>query len=141
MASGRILMAENVGLAEPTRQLLKAQGAPDLFPVADGGRLVTAFTKLAKAGKPPKLIILDEPLRKVCGRSVALCVRAIERAMGMSPTAILFFTAEPADPGFKTFLAELGRAVHLQRPEQEVELQARRLGQATARLLAQLGGT
>ncbi len=133
-------MAENVGLAEPTRQLLLAQGAPELFPVNDGGRLITAFTKLAKAGKPPKLVILDEPLRKVTGRSVALSVRAIERALGLSPTAILFFTEQPADEAFKSFLSTLGRAVHLQRPGSDVEQQARRLGQATARLLAQLGG-
>ena len=87
------------------------------------------------------LVVLDEDLPRVSGRSTALAVRALERAFDLKPTALLLYTEEPADDELKAFLAGLTRAVHLRRrAELPPEEQAKRLGKAVDRLLKQLRG-
>ncbi len=142
MATARILLAEEAGLAPFAPTLLgDAADAPKVVPVQDGARCLTAFTKLVKARQPPLLVVLDDPLPRVTGRGTATAMRAIERGLGLKPTPVLFYTAEAADESLKALLSKLGRAVHLQRPADEPPAeQARRLGVAVGRLLAQLRG-
>jgi len=138
----RIFLVERTGLAGAARQVVAGlPGAPELVALDDGAKCVGAFTKLAKAGHPPVLVVLDEDLPRVSGRSTALAVRALERAFDLKPTALLLYTEEPADDELKAFLAGLTRAVHLRRrAELPPEEQAKRLGKAVDRLLKQLRG-
>ncbi len=139
MATERILMAESGGLAALAKPVIAAGGGPEIVGVQDGARCVAAFTKLCQASRPPVLIILDEPLKRIGMRATALALRAIERAYEMSPTAMLFYTEAPAGEDLKSALAQIGRAVHLQRPAgQASQEQAQRLAVAVDRLLAQV---
>ncbi len=141
MATARILLAEECGLAPHAADLFADQpDAPKIVPVKDGARCLTAFVKLVRARQAPLLVILDEPLPRLSGRGAALAIRAVERALDLKPTPLLFYTADAADDAFKGFLSRLGRAVHLQRPAGAPEEQARRLGVAAGRLLVQLRG-
>lgn len=139
---GRILLAENCGLAEPlTVSLSRQQDPPDLVAFQDGAALVAAFVRFLQADQPPQLIIVDQEIAKISGAGTALAVRAIERGQGAAPAAILLYTAAAADDQLKALLGSLGRAVHLQRPtDVPPKEQAKRLAVAVERLMAQLQG-
>ena len=138
----RMLLAVDGELAPLAAQAIGAlPNAPKVVPVRDGARCLTAYTKLIKANQPPVLIVLDTTLPRIQGRATAMLLRAIERGAGKPATAVLFYTKEPADEALKALLSSLGRAVHMQRPPSESPADAaRRLGAATGKLLAQLGG-
>ncbi len=142
MATERILLVENAGLADQARQALTlVESPPDLVALDDGTKCVGAYAKLANASRPPLLIILDEPLPRIGGRATALAVRAIERAFEMKPTAILLYSTSASDDDLKAFLSSVGRAVHLQRkPDATEEDRAKRLAKAIDRLLKQVRG-
>lgn len=142
MTMGRILLAEDVGLAEPLGVAMSRQSAPpELVAFKDGALVVAAFVRFLKAQQLPQLIVLDGALNKITGKGVALAVRSIERGLGATPTAILLYTPEVADNALKELLGSLGRAVHLQRPsELPVKEQGKRLAVAIERLVAQLRG-
>lgn len=140
MATQRIFLAEKAGLALQAREALAhIEDPPDLVALDDGAKCVGAFAKLAQAGKGPLLIILDVPLPRISGRGTAFAIRAIERALDLKPTAILFYAEARSDEDTKAFLGQIKRAVHLQRkPEQSDEDQAKRLSKAIDKLLAQV---
>jgi CheY-like chemotaxis protein len=137
---GCILLADAVGLAAPA-QAAAAQlgGMPPVVAVADGALAVGRFVEAARGGTPPALVVVDDALPRVGGRGVVRAIRAVERGLGLAPTAVLLYSAAPADEDIRLFLREVGRAVHLQRPaEHPLAEQARRFALASQRLLAQL---
>ena len=140
MATQRIFLVEKAGLADQVRLALAlVEDPPELVALDDGAKCVGAFAKLAHAGRGPLLLILDQALPRIGGRGTAYAVRAIERAMDQKPTAILFYADGPSDEDTKAFLSAVGRAVYLQRkPDQPEEDQAKRLGKAIGKLLAQV---
>jgi len=142
MATQRIFLVENAGLADHARQALAlVPDAPELVALDDGAKCLGAFVKLLHAGKGPLLLILDDPLPRIGGRGTALAVRAIERAVDAKPTAILFYSDGPSNDELKAVLSNVTRAVHLQRkPSLSEEDQAKRFANAIGRLLAQVRG-
>ena len=142
MARERILVAQSDALLAAAQPLIGAlDDAPDVVVIKDGPRCVVACAKLLQAQKPPLLVVLDDELARIDGPATARALRAMERAFGAQPTAILFYASEPADANRKALLSELGRAVHLQRKDADpIDAQARRLTKATAKLLAQVRG-
>lgn len=142
MARERILVAQSDALLEAAQPLIGAlDDAPDVVAIKDGPRCVVACAKLLHAQKPPLLVVLDDDMARIDGPASARALRAMERAFDAAPTAILFYASQAADPNRKALLAELGRAVHLQRKDADpIDAQARRLAKATAKLLAQVRG-
>lgn len=142
MARERILVAQDEAMTTAAGpHIAELQDAPDLVPVGDGARCVVAYTKLLRAEQPPLLVVLDDALERIDGAGTARVLRAIERALGHEPVAILFYSPEAADDERKALLAELTRAVHLQRRADEpIDAQALRLAKATAKLLSQVRG-
>lgn len=142
MATERIFLVENAGLADQARQALALiESPPELVALDDGAKCVGAYAKLANAGRPPLLVIIDEPLARIGGRATALAVRAVERALEMKPTAILLYSTTASDDDLKAFLSTVGRAVHLQRkPALAEEDRAKRFAKAIDRLLKQVRG-
>jgi len=142
VANGRILVTQEVrGVAELAGAALQAKpDAPEFVTCEDGGLFLTQFTRLIRAGQPPRLCVLDLRAPGLGAAVAAYGARAVERGLGLAPTPILFYTAEPAGDELRQLLSRIGRAVHLQRgvelPEEE---QARRLSIAVEKLLAQLG--
>ena len=141
MATDRILLAESGALSETAQQQLAGDDTVSVVPLADGARCLGAFTKLARAGRPPLMVALAPPLARVDGPALALSIRAVERALRVErPTPLLLYTDEPGDAA-RPLIGQLGRAVHLQRPaDQPSEEQGRRLGVAITRLLSQIRG-
>lgn len=143
MAIGRILVAqENRALIDRTAASLGATpDNPEVLGSEDGMRFLTHFTRLARAGAPPRLCVIDDPLLGLGGPVAALCARAVERGLGLAPTPFLFYTPRAADDELKHLLSRVGRAVHLARSaDLPVEEQSRRLTIAIEKLLVQLGG-
>lgn len=143
MANGRILMAQEVrALVDHCASALQARpDAPEVVACEDGGQFLTHYTRLVRAGQAPRLCIFDPRLGGLPALAVGLGVRAVERGLGLPPTPLLLHTAEAATDDIRQLLGRVGRAVHLQRPaDLPVEEQARRLGIAIEKLLAQLGG-
>lgn len=142
MARQRILVAQDEAMITAAGpHVAELPEAPDLVAVSDGPRVVVAYTKLLRAEQPPLLVVLDDALERIDGSGTARTLRAIERALGAQPVAILFYSPEPADDARKALLTELTRAVHLQRRADEpIDAQAQRLAKATAKLLAQVRG-
>lgn len=142
MARERILLAHDEAMTTAAAPYVaELPDAPDLVPIGDGPRCVVAYTKLLRAEQPPLLVVLDDALERIDGPGTARVLRAVERALGAEPVAILFYSPEAADDDRKLLLAELSRAVHLQRRADEpIDAQARRLAKATAKLLAQVRG-
>ncbi len=142
MATERILLIEHAGLAADARAAVQAiPNGPDLLAMDDGAKGIGAFTKLASAGAPPVLVVLDEALPRISGRATARAIRAVERACDLPPTAILVYSEGAADADLKAFLAEVTRAVQMPRkPSASPEERQRRIGTAIQRLLAQVRG-
>lgn len=142
MAGTRILLAEDSKLlGELVQESLGSASGHEVVVCEDGFKCVSVFARLARARNLPALVILDIQMPAITGMSVARAMRAMERGLGLEPTAILFFTVQGADDQLRGWLSELGRAVHLQKgSDTQVEEQARRLSVAVERLLKQLGG-
>lgn len=140
MATSRILLAEGGALAEVARSQV-ADSSVNVVPLADGARCLGAFTKLARAGRPPVLVAIAPPLARVDGQALALSIRAVERALGVKkPTPLLLYDEQTGEQA-GDLVGQLGRAVHLQRPaDQPPAEQGRRLGLAITRLLGQIRG-
>ncbi len=135
---GQLLLVDNAGLAEPGVALFqRVPDAPEIVAHADGRDAVEAFARMARAGAPPVLVVVDEDVPRIEGRNVLRAIRAIERAFGLSATAALVYSSQPADAGMKGFLSEIGRAVHLVRPvDQPPAEQARRFVLASRKLIS-----
>lgn len=142
MARERILVGQDEAMIEATKPYIaRIDSDLELVTVKDGARCVVAFTKLLRAQKPPLLVVLDDGLARIDGEGTCRTLRAIERAFGAEQVAMLFYASEAADDTRKALLAEVGRAVHLQRRGADpIEGQAKRLAKAIAKLVAQVRG-
>lgn len=141
MAKERILVGQGDAIVEAAKPLMaKLDADIELVGVGDGARCIVAFTKLLRAEKPPLLVALDDDLARIDGEGCARSMRAIERAFGAEPVAILFYAPGAADPTRSALLKTLGRAVHLPRKEEAVDAQALRMVKAFAKLLKQVRG-
>lgn len=134
----RVLLAGPGDLLEAAKAQLTHL---DLTCATDGAALFEAFVGAARAGQAPQLVVVELALERMSGMGVVRAMRATERAWSRRPTAVLLYAARPADAELKAFLAEVGQAVHLERPiHVPIADQVARLQTALDRLLAQLKG-
>ena len=136
----QILLADNAGLADAVFMLLeRMSNAPELVAISDGMEATVAFTKMIASGRPPAIVVLDESIPRITGRAMVRTFRSIERAFSQPSTPVLLYSSSPADASMKSFLSEVGRAVHLARPiDKPMEEQARRFVLATRKLISQV---
>lgn len=99
-----------------TRGLLdERQLAREVVDAADGQVFLEAYTRDLVAGQKPDLIVLDVKMPGMDGREAAHAVRAIESALGIKATPILFFSAMLCDADFKQTLVDLGNARYIRK--------------------------
>jgi CheY-like chemotaxis protein len=99
-----------------TRGLLdERQLAREVVDAADGQVFLEAYTRDLAAGQKPDLIVLDVKMPGMDGREAAHAVRAIESALGVKATPILFFSAMLCDADFKQTLVDLGNARYIRK--------------------------
>ncbi len=137
MKRQHILIPNHDGLADASRAVVSELPHPSkVVSIEDGAQMLMAFLKIVSHETTPSLVVLDNRLSRVRGRSCAVAIRSIERSLGVQKTPILFYTAEPSDDEFKTFTSGLGQTLQLtRRMEKSIDSQARRLGKAMNRIL------
>lgn len=92
--------AEKADLLE--KSLLEGQIATKVARCESGEDLIMKLVMAIRRRKPPRLIILETNMPIMNGINSALCIRAIEKGLGIKPpTHILFFTSKELDDGFK----------------------------------------
>ena len=133
-------MAGFADLAPHVEQLLpKISAQLELVSVHDGARCITAHAKLAAAGVPPLVVVLKAKLEHIDGAHAAHTIRAVERGMGASASAVLYVCEEGDSETSDDLVANVGRAVILKwRAGQPAEQSAQRLVRAMAKILEQL---
>ena len=142
MSTERILVAVSKDVADAARPSLDASGlGVDVVYVQDGVRALTAFVKLLRVRQPPLLVVLDASHDRLPAARAARAMRAVERGFGVDAVPALFYTQDPADESMRGDLAQLGRAVHLQRPaDATLAEQAIRMTKAISKLLQKVRG-
>ena len=142
MSTERILVAVSKDIADAARPSLEAAGIrAEIVQVDDGARGLTAFVKLLRVRQPPLLVVLDASHERLPGTRAARAMRAVERGFEMEAVPILFYTAGAADESMRGALAQLGRAVHLKRPDDvSMAEQAVRMTKAIVKLLQKVRG-
>ncbi|GAB4305073.1 MAG: hypothetical protein Kow0090_20700 [Myxococcota bacterium] len=78
-----------------------------------GEDIIMRYTRALKEGKMPDIVILDATLPLLPGTSVAVAIRALERAAGIpTPAPIIFFTVQPIT-SIKPTMDVVGNAVYM----------------------------
>jgi len=142
VSTQRILIAVSKDIADAARPSLESAGlGVEPVYVQDGVRGLTAFVKLLRVRQPPLLVVLDASHDRLPSTRAARAMRAVERGFGIEAVPILFYTTDAADESMKGSLAQLGRAVHLKRPEDAtLAEQSIRMTKAIAKLLQKVRG-
>ncbi len=107
---------------------------------SDGSKFITLFTRKAGEGDPFSLVVLDIAMPVLNGINAAIAMRSIERAFGLRPTPILFFTGVKCDDNFKKVLAYCRPALYVNKGVSSTpDLMASRIGEVVIRLLKEVG--
>jgi hypothetical protein len=142
VSAERILIAVSKDITDAAKPSLKASlGGIEIVSVSDGVRGLTAFVKLLRVRQAPLLVVLDSSHERLPGTRAARAMRAVERGFGVEAVPIMFYTVEAADESMRGTLSQLGRAVHLRRPEGvPIGDQATRMTKAIVKLLQKVRG-
>ncbi len=134
-----VIVEDSSFLREVTRDLLLSKGiARDVVDCEDGLVFLETFTKWARAGEKPDLIVLDVRMPGMDGREAAYALRAIEKVLGVKRTPVLFFSGILCDADFKTALQDIGNARYIKKAEGG---DAQQLGERIVAVLSRLVGT
>lgn len=110
--------------------------AKDVAGCGHGAEFITVFTGKALAKEPFSLVVLDVAMPVLNGINAAIAMRAIEKALKIKPTPILFFTAQKCDENFKKVMAYCKPALYVNKGVSSMpDLLASRIGQVVKRLL------
>ena len=102
----------------------------------DGSEFITVFSKAIREKAPFSLVLLDVGMPVLNGIHAAIAIRAIEKALDMKPTPILFFTAYKCDENFKKVLTHCKNAKYVNKGVSSTpDLLASRIAQVVERLL------
>jgi len=91
---GRVLLAEDSALlAALLADALRAHSVAQVVEVfKDGPSFVAGFASALEGGEAPALLVLDIHLPGLDGLSAGRAVRGLERARGLLPAPIVFFS-------------------------------------------------
>lgn len=136
---GRVYVVEDSQLLRTlTRDLLNERRlSREVVEAADGQAFLESYTRDLIAGLRPDLIVLDVKMPGLDGREVAFAMRAIEAAMGMKATPILFFSSLLCDEPFKLVLKQLSNARYIRKGD---DSDAAALGARVVSVLERLVG-
>jgi CheY-like chemotaxis protein len=114
-----VFVVEDSGfLRQVARDLLTTKGlARDVVECSDGPAFLEEFVRAAVAGRKPDLVVLDVRMPEMDGRDAATAMRAVEVALGVKRTPILFFSAVLCDEPFKQMLEALGNAKYVRKAD------------------------
>lgn len=102
----------------------------------DGSDFITLFSKGISEKNPFPLVVLDVGMPILNGINAAIAMRAIEKALKINPTPILFFTAYKCDENFKKMLSYCKPAKYVNKGVSSTpDLLASRIAQVVERLL------
>ena len=102
----------------------------------DGSDFITLFSKSISEKLPFSLVVLDVAMPVLNGINAAIAMRAIEKALNMNPTPILFFTASKCDENFKKVLSYCNPAQYVNKGVSSTpDLLASRIGRVVKYLL------
>ncbi len=87
--------------------------AEKVVPSKDGSDFLTLFAKNISEKSPFSLVVLDVAMPILNGINAAIAMRAIEKALKMRATPVLFFTAQKCDDNFKKVLAYCKPALYI----------------------------
>lgn len=138
-----VMAAEDTdGIRKMLVRLLGERGiARNVVAASNGEELLVHHHQYLAAGKPAQLVILDVNMPILNGINTAIAIRAAERAWGVAPTPILFFTSTLCDETFKRVLQFTAPAKYLNKgAEGTPEEFAERLIQVLQRLLQPAAG-
>ena len=140
MATRHILMVDSGGQADlVSAGIQEISSALELVCVSDGVQCIGSHAKLARAGRPPLVVVLEYQMDYVNGVHAARLIRAIESGLGVSPSAIIFRCDESEIEDINALTKAIGRAAPLKRiGGSSLEAQGQRLVKAIAKILSQL---
>jgi len=143
-AESVIVADDSAMIRELLRDLLVHKSITEIGGVAecgDGSSFITMFTRRAVEGNPFSVAILDIAMPILNGVNAAIAMRAIEKALGLKHTPILFFTAHKCDDNFKKVLSYCRPALYVNKGTSSTpDLLSSRVGQVVVRLLKETAG-
>ena len=112
---GTVLSAEDTpAIRTALQSLLVSRGvAKTVLSVEHGFDALIAFHKALRSNVRLDLLIFDVNMPILDGINAAVCVRAAEKAAGLPPHPILFFTSNICDDAFRRALEYLAPARYL----------------------------
>jgi len=112
------VVEDSAFLRQVTRDLLTSRSlAKEVVECDDGPAFIEAYVRALAAGQKPELVVLDVRMPEMDGRDVARAMRALEDAMGVKRTPILFFSGVLCDEPFKATLEALGNAKYIRKTD------------------------
>lgn len=116
--------------------LTKNKLSKKVVPSKNGSDFITLFSRSISKKALYSLVVLDVGMPVLNGINAAIAMRAIEKALKMDPTPILFFTAHKCDEKFKRVLSHCKPAHYVNKGGgAKPDLLASRIGQVVKRLL------
>ena len=102
----------------------------------DGADFITLFCRHIEGKKPFTLVVLDVAMPVPNGVNAAISMRAIEKALNIKATPILFFTGQKCDENFKKVLSYCKPALYVNKGISSTpDLLSSRIGQVVRQLL------
>ena len=102
----------------------------------DGADFITLFCRHIQDKKPFSLVVLDVAMPILNGINAAISMRAIEKALKIKTTPILFFTGQKCDENFKKVLSYCKPALYVNKGISSTpDLLSSRIGQVVEQLL------
>jgi len=102
----------------------------------DGADFITLFCSHIQGKKPFSLVVLDVAMPILNGINAAISMRAIEKALKIRATPILFFTGHKCDENFKKVLSYCKPALYVNKGISSTpDLLSSRIGQVVEQLL------
>lgn len=102
----------------------------------DGSDFITLFCRHIQDKKPFSLVVLDVAMPVLNGVNAAISMRAIEKALNIKATPILFFTGQKCDENFKKVLSYCKPALYVNKAISSTpDLLSSRIAQVAEQLL------
>ncbi len=136
-AKSILISDDSAMVRELITDMLKENGlTKDVIASKDGSDFITLFVKKISKKTPFSLVILDVSMPILNGVNAAIAMRAIEKALKMKSTPVLFFTAQKCDENFKKVLAYCKPALYVNKGVSSTpDLLASRVSQVIIKLL------
>ena len=136
-AKSILISDDSAMVRELITDMLKENGlTKEVIASKDGSDFITLFVRKISEKSPFSLVILDVSMPILNGVNAAIAMRAIEKALKMKSTPVLFFTAQKCDENFKKVLAYCKPALYVNKGVSSTpDLLASRVSQVITKLL------